>query len=328
MCGICGEVVFNDGQADVVRVSRMADAMEARGPDGMSVTQRGRVAFGHRRLKIIDLSEPGTQPMTDMALGLTLVFNGCIYNYQDLRTELVSRGYSFFSTSDTEIILKAWKEWGKDCFSRFHGMFAVAIHEHESGRIHLARDRFGIKPLYLSEADGRLGFASSLPALLAGGGIDTSIDRVALHHYMSWHAVVPAPRTILNGVRKLPAATVRTIETDGRSNDTAYWEPVFEKSAEDHARTADEWRDMALESLRTALITFGVDASHGYERIHMHALRSLAELATGYTLSPVEIQRDAREFGSLKGFTRQPTEDADQTLNPETEEPLPEPAGD
>ncbi|KZM48166.1 N-acetylglutaminylglutamine amidotransferase [Labrenzia sp. OB1] len=253
MCGICGEVVFKNDQADIVRVRRMADAMEARGPDSMGVTQRGRIAFGHRRLKIIDLSDRGAQPMTDTALGLSLVFNGCIYNYQELRTELSAKGYSFFSTSDTEVILKAWKEWGKDCFSRFHGMFAVAIHEHDSGRIHLARDRFGIKPLYVSEAGGRLAFASSLPALLAGGNIDTSIDRVALHHYMSWHAVVPAPRTILNGVRKLPAATVRTIETDGRSADVTWWEPTFEKSDEDLARSADDWRDMVLEGLRKAV---------------------------------------------------------------------------
>jgi asparagine synthase (glutamine-hydrolysing) len=205
MCGICGEVVFSSGQADTSRVDRMAQAMAARGPDAMGVTMRGRVAFGHRRLKIIDLSDQGAQPMQDPELGLSLVFNGCIYNYQELRAELSGKGYRFFSTSDTEVILKSWKEWGPDCFTRFHGMFAVAIHEHDSGRVHLARDRFGIKPLYVSEAEGRLAFASSLPALLKGGNIDRSIDKVALQHYMSWHSVVPAPRTILNGVRKLGA---------------------------------------------------------------------------------------------------------------------------
>ena len=295
MCGICGEVVFNGTQADVNRVSRMADAMAARGPDSMGVTQRGRIAFGHRRLKIIDLSERGTQPMTDMALGLSLVFNGCIYNYQELRSELIDRGYSFFSTSDTEVILKAWAEWGKDCFTRFHGMFAVAIHEHDSGRIHLARDRFGIKPLYLSEAGGRLAFASSLPALLAGGGVDTSIDRVALHHYMSWHAVVPAPRTILNGVRKLPAATVRTIETDGSSSDHTYWKPDFSKTSEDLARSADEWRDAVLEGLRTAvrrrmvadvpvgvLLSGGVDSSLIVGLLAEEGQQGLATFSIGF----------------------------------------------
>ncbi|MTH99842.1 N-acetylglutaminylglutamine amidotransferase [Roseibium sp. RKSG952] len=295
MCGICGEVVFGTDQADTARVDRMAQAMAARGPDAMGVTMRGRVALGHRRLRIIDLSDQGAQPMVDPELGLSLVFNGCIYNYQDLRSELAAKGYRFFSTSDTEVILKAWKEWGRACFSRFHGMFAIAIHEHDSGRLHLARDRFGIKPLYLSEANGRLAFASSLPALLKGGDIDKSIDRVALHHYMSWHAVVPAPRTILNGVRKLPPATVRTYETDGTSRDVTYWSAEFEKSAEDVARSADEWRDMVLEGLRTAvrrrmvadvpvgvLLSGGVDSSLIVGLLAEEGQKDLATFSIGF----------------------------------------------
>ncbi|WP_417672085.1 N-acetylglutaminylglutamine amidotransferase [Roseibium sp.] len=295
MCGICGEVVFGDDLANTSRVDRMAQAMAARGPDAMGVAMRGRVAFGHRRLKIIDLSDKGAQPMTDAALGLTLVFNGCIYNYQDLRKELVAKGYSFVSTSDTEVILKSWAEWGADCFSRFHGMFAVAIHEHDSGRLHLARDRFGIKPLYYSDNGSRLAFASSLPALLAGGEIDTSVDKVALNHYMSWHAVVPAPRTILAGVRKLPAATVRTIEKDGSFQDLTWWEPVFEKSSEDMNRSADEWRDMVLDALRTAvrrrmvadvpvgvLLSGGVDSSLIVGLLAEEGQKDLATFSIGF----------------------------------------------
>ncbi|MTI45949.1 asparagine synthase (glutamine-hydrolysing) [Roseibium hamelinense] len=295
MCGICGEVVFGTEQADTARVDRMAQAMAARGPDAMGVTMRGRVAFGHRRLKIIDLSDQGAQPMQDPQLGLSLVFNGCIYNYQDLRKELIEKGYSFFSTSDTEVILKAWAEWGKDCFSRFHGMFAVAIHEHDSGRLHLARDRFGIKPLYFSETNKRLAFASSLPALLAGGHIDTSIDKVALNHYMSWHAVVPAPRTILNGVRKMPAATVRSFEADGTSSDFTYWAPSFEKSSDDINRSADEWRDMVLDGLRTAvrrrmvadvpvgvLLSGGVDSSLIVGLLAEEGQKGLATFSIGF----------------------------------------------
>lgn len=295
MCGICGEVVFGDDPANTARVDTMARAMEARGPDAMGVTMRGRVAFGHRRLKIIDLSDKGAQPMTDMALGLTLVFNGCIYNYRDLRKDLIVKGHSFVSSSDTEVILKAWAEWGAACFERFHGMFAVAIHEHDSGRLHLARDRFGIKPLYYSEGGGRLAFASSLPALLAGGGIDTSIDKVALNHYMSWHAVVPAPRTILSGVRKLPAATVRTIETDGSFKDVTYWEPRFERAAEDMNRPAGEWRDMVLDALRTAvrrrmvadvpvgvLLSGGVDSSLIVGLLAEEGQKDLATFSIGF----------------------------------------------
>lgn len=295
MCGICGEVVFSTDMADTARVDRMAQAMAARGPDAMGVTMRGRVAFGHRRLKIIDLSDQGAQPMQDPELGLALVFNGCIYNYQELRSELIEKGYSFFSTSDTEVILKAWKEWGKDCFSRFHGMFAIAIHEYDSGRIHLARDRFGIKPLYVSEANKRLAFASSLPALLKGGDIDTSIDKVALHHYMSWHAVVPAPRTILNGVRKLGPATVRTYEADGSFSESVYWTPNFDKQPEDLNRSADEWRDMVLEGLRSAvrrrmvadvpvgvLLSGGVDSSLIVGLLAEEGQKDLATFSIGF----------------------------------------------
>jgi asparagine synthase (glutamine-hydrolysing) len=253
MCGICGEIVFGDAAASAARIERMADAMAPRGPDGAGVLVRGRVGFGHRRLKIIDLSEAAAQPFVDSALGLTIAFNGCIYNYPELRADLIEAGHVFASTGDTEVILKAWAEWGPSCVERLQGMFAFAIHERETGRVALARDRFGIKPLYLSEDGGRLRFASTLPALLAAGGVDTEIDRVALHHYMSWHAVVPAPRTILRGVRKLAPATVRILEPSGEAQDWTYWRPRFERSEEDAGRSAEEWRDLTLEALRTAV---------------------------------------------------------------------------
>lgn len=253
MCGICGEIRFDGAFADAARVGRMVDAMAPRGPDGAGVSVRQRVGLGHRRLRIIDLSERGSQPMQAPELGLTVVFNGCIYNYPALREELIARGHSFFSHSDTEVILRGWAEWGPDCVHRFLGMFAFAVHEHDSGRVHLVRDRFGIKPLYYTEVDGALRFASTLPALLASGGIDTSIDPVALHHYLSWHAVVPAPRTILAGVRKLPAATIRRIEADGSWSDTAYWEAKLEKDPAEARLTADDWRDRLLESLKLAV---------------------------------------------------------------------------
>ena len=253
MCGICGEIMFNGEMADAARIGRMTAKMAPRGPDGMGVSVRGAVGLGHRRLKIIDLTDKAAQPMHDPALGLSIVFNGCIYNYPELRKELIARGCQFFSTGDTEVVLKAWATWGPACVDRLHGMFAFVVHEHDSGRIHMVRDRFGIKPLYYSQTAERFAFASTLPALLAGGQIDTSIDTVALHHYMSWHAVVPAPRTVLNGVRKLPAATIRTMQPDGRYEDRQYWAPSFEKSAADLALSADDWRDQVLEALRVSV---------------------------------------------------------------------------
>ena len=150
----------------------MAEAMAPRGPDGAGAWSQGRVALGHRRLKIIDLSEAGAQPMVDSDLGLAIAWNGCIYNYKDLRRELTGHGYRFFSTSDTEVLLKAYHHWGDRFVDRLYGMFAFAIVERDSGRVLLGRDRLGIKPLYITEDADRVRFASSLPALLAGGGVD------------------------------------------------------------------------------------------------------------------------------------------------------------
>ncbi|MGJ3261946.1 MAG: N-acetylglutaminylglutamine amidotransferase [Salinarimonas sp.] len=253
MCGICGELTFDGSPASADAIIRMTDAMERRGPDSEGVVARGRVAFGHRRLQIIDLSSKGEQPMVDAELGLTLAFNGCIYNYPELRAELEGKGYRFFSTSDTEVIIKAYHAWGPDCVSRFNGMFAFAIHERESGRVVLARDRFGIKPLYLAQTPHGLRFASALPALVAAGDVDRTIDPVALQFYMSFHAVVPAPWTILKGVRKLPPATIRIIEADGATTEKRFWTLDFSRSAQDEERSFDEWRDLTLDELRKAV---------------------------------------------------------------------------
>ena len=253
MCGLAGEIRFDGGYADVSALERVTSCLASRGPDGEGVWARGPVALGHRRLSIIDLSAAGSQPMVDSPLGLTVVFNGCIYNYRDLRAELEGHGYTFFSTSDTEVIGKAYAQWGIDCVHHFYGMFAFAVVEHASGRLVLGRDRLGIKPLYLDQTPQRLRFASTLPALLAGGGTDTSIDLTALAHYMTFHSVVPPPRTILNGIRKLPPATVRVVEPDGRHTDHVYWQPEFSRDPDRADWTASDWEEALLDRLRVAV---------------------------------------------------------------------------
>ncbi len=250
MCGFAGEYRWDGRAADVDGVVRMAATLHRRGPDGSGVWASGGVALAHRRLKIIDLSEAGSQPMVDSELGLSLVFNGCIYNHKQLRAELERDGYSFFSHSDSEVIIKAYARWGTGCVDRFAGMFAFALAERDTGRIVLARDRLGIKPLYLAEGSGRMRFASTLPALLAGGDVDTSLDPVAIHHYLTFHSVVPAPRTVLAGVRKLPAATIRVIEPDGTSQERCYWAPTHERAIE---LGDDEWPEAVRDRLRVAV---------------------------------------------------------------------------
>ncbi|WP_024896024.1 N-acetylglutaminylglutamine amidotransferase [Brucella rhizosphaerae] len=253
MCGICGEVRFDGGTPSVTAISKMADVLAPRGPDASGIVVRGNVGFGHRRLRILDLSEKSQQPMIDADLGISVVFNGCIYNFRELRAELEAKGYRFFSDGDTEVIIKAWHAWGEECVSRFYGMFAFAIHERDTGRLIFARDRFGIKPLYLAEVSGALRFASSLPALVKTGGVDTSIDRAALHNYMSFHAVVPPPRTIYNGVRKLPAATIRVYQANGEFRDRIYWQPPHSRLASDSVLSREDWQEQLLDMLRVAV---------------------------------------------------------------------------
>ncbi|OJF13061.1 N-acetylglutaminylglutamine amidotransferase [Couchioplanes caeruleus] len=301
MCGIGGELRFDDRAADPGAVRRMLPRLESRGPDGEGLWHRGAVALGHRRLKIIDLSEAGAQPMTDELLGLTLVFNGCIYNYRQLREELRGHGYTFASTSDTEVIIKAYHRWGADCVRRFFGMFAFAIAEHATGTVMLARDRLGIKPLYLAEGPGRLRFASTLPALLAAGDVDTSIDKVALQHYMTFHSVVPAPRTILSGVRKLPPATVRIIRPDGTSTSTVYWEASHRRVATPSTR--GEWAEAIHAGLRTAVerrmvadVPVGVLLSGGLDSSYIVALLA-GQGQRGLTTFSIGFESAAGESG-------------------------------
>ncbi|TDB74626.1 N-acetylglutaminylglutamine amidotransferase [Micromonospora sp. KC723] len=253
MCGLAGEFRRDGARADVAAVERMAATMSDRGPDDSGVWSQGPVALGHRRLKIIDLSAASGQPLVDPDAGLTGVFNGCVYNYRELRAELQAKGHRFFSTGDSEVVVKAYAEWGLDFVDHLIGMFAVAITERDTGRLVLARDRLGIKPLYLAESPGVVRFASTLPALLAGGGIDTSIDPVALAHYLSFHSIVPPPRTILRGVAKLPPATVRVYEPDGRTHDRVYWDPAFTRNTGRAGWSEQDWQAALLESLTTAV---------------------------------------------------------------------------
>lgn len=253
MCGVTGEVRLDGQPPDVAAVSAMAAVLTPRGPDTGGAWSQGRVALGHRRLKIIDLTEAGAQPMVDSELGLSLAWNGCIYNYKELRQELSGYGYRFFSHSDTEVLIKAYHRWADDFVSHLFGMFAFAIVERDSGRVLLGRDRLGIKPLYLTEDNHRVRFASTLPALLAGGGVDTRIDPVALHHYMSFHSVVPAPNTILRGVRKVPPASLVAIEPDGRRTVTTYWAPDFTRHSDRADWSERDWEDAVLSTLRLAV---------------------------------------------------------------------------
>ncbi|WP_455208776.1 N-acetylglutaminylglutamine amidotransferase [Kaarinaea lacus] len=251
MCGICGELRFDKQSAQLETVHRMMDKLTRRGPDSAGHYNDGALALGHRRLSIIDLSERANQPMIDKALGLNIVFNGTIYNYPQLRDELIAKGYNFFSHGDTEVIIKAYAEWGESCVERLHGMFAFAIWDSKKQVLFLARDRLGIKPLYFSQTRSQLRFASNTQALLAAGDVDTSIDPIALHHQFTLHAVIPAPRTIFSGVRKLQPGYSMTVKPDGSVSSKPYWELTSRRPV--IAKSEQEWIDAIHDKLKQAV---------------------------------------------------------------------------
>ncbi|HUN00477.1 MAG: asparagine synthase (glutamine-hydrolyzing) [Halothiobacillus sp. 20-53-49] len=239
MCGICGWLSAPGTRPDLGAVRRMMDRLDRRGPDHEGSFSDGAMALGHRRLSILDLSFHGAQPMIDREQGLALAFNGTIYNHPELRQQLRALGHRFESTGDTEVILKAYAQWGADCVLHLTGMFAFAIWNMKTGSLFLARDRLGIKPLYYTEnprdPQAPLRFASSLPALLAGGKVNTDFDPIALHYQFTLHGSVPAPHTVFQGVRKLAPGCTLTVDAGGKKTQHRYWQI--------NATERDDWQE-------------------------------------------------------------------------------------
>ena len=229
MCGICGQLRFDGKNVSSKSLNTMMSRLAKRGPDSSGRWAAGKIGFGHQRLSIIDLSSHGAQPMLDDDLNLALVFNGTIYNYKKLRAQLINKGYSFFSHSDTEVILKSYHYWGEDCVKHLDGMFAFCVYDIARQKLFIARDRMGIKPLYYSLSSRAFTFASNTQALLTQN-IDESINPIALQQQLSLHGVVPAPNTIINGIRKVKPATAISIESKGEWRERTYWKPLAERS--------------------------------------------------------------------------------------------------
>lgn len=227
MCGICGQLRFDKQVVKSQDLGTMMQKIARRGPDDSGIWLDKNVGLGHRRLSIIDLSNHAHQPMVDDTLSLSLVFNGTIYNYKSLRQDLIKQGYRFFSTSDTEVILKSYHLWGEDCVLHLDGMFAFCIWDGK--KLFVARDRMGIKPLYFNLTNQTFSFASNTQALSVIGA-DTSINSIALQQQLSLHGVVPAPNTILNGVNKVKPATTLSIDSKGKIVEKQYWQPKAQRT--------------------------------------------------------------------------------------------------
>ncbi|HEX8251897.1 MAG TPA: asparagine synthase (glutamine-hydrolyzing) [Thermoanaerobaculia bacterium] len=258
MCGICGIARPHGPPVEREVIAEMAAALRHRGPDdqGEWISADGRTGFGHRRLSIIDLSPAGHQPMQDPSERLTITFNGEIYNYRELRSELSARGHRFATATDTEVILAAYREWGVDVPKRLNGMFAFAIHDADERRLVLARDRAGEKPLYYSHRNGVFAFASELKALMRMPGFERRIDPAALNEYLAF-GYVPGASCILAGVRKLPQGCSLVVDlTRGTLAVDRYWnlpEP-YSAAPYDEEALVDELERLLLDSVRMRMI--------------------------------------------------------------------------
>ncbi len=252
MCGITG-FTHRDGVFDPARVRAATDSLVHRGPDQQGTYESAIVSLGAVRLKIIDL-QAGDQPMISEDGNTVLVFNGEIYNHRTLRADLESRGEKFKTSSDTEVVLRAFLHWDKDCFARLRGMFALAIWSQDARRLVLARDRLGIKPLYFHLRDGELYFGSELKTIFAHPEFKRELDFTGLQYYLSLN-YVPCPHTLVRGVEKLPPGHLLEWQ-DGDLEMEAYWRLRFEPQKQKSQEGAQEELDSLLrESVRDHLIS-------------------------------------------------------------------------
>jgi asparagine synthase (glutamine-hydrolysing) len=353
MCGIAGEIRL-DAAPDAPAVGRMADALVHRGPDAGGLFAEGPAAFGHRRLSILDI-EGGVQPMTRE--GVTLVFNGQAYEHEALRAELSRRGHTFTTRSDTEVVLRAYLEWGESFAERIHGMFAVALWDASCRKLVLARDRFGKKPLYYALGAGngwvqdlaapsqppiaatRVVFGSELKAIVAHGAVPRAIDPESVVQYLAVE-YVPAPRSIFAGVRKLPAAHLAVLDERGFRM-RRYWElPLPDARARiDSAEAAGEilrLLDAAVARRLVADVPVGVFLSGGVDSTAITALavrhhRRLASFSIGFSEASFDespyATLAARELGT-DHHTEVLSGSACVDLLPEVAQKLDEPFGD
>src|SRR4051794_40237634 len=268
MCGIAGIIRWQGDRLRPAEIERMTEAIDHRGPDGVGFLRRDGVALGHRRLAIID-PELGQQPMSNDDETVWLSYNGEMYNFQELRSELKAKGHRFETHCDTEVAIRAYEEWGPGCVKKFRGMFAFAMADFRNRRLLLARDHFGIKPLYYRLGEGYFAFASELPALrkiddrAPAGNLD-AVDLFLRYQY------VPTPHTIYKDVHKLPPAHYLVVDFDGKvSGPTRYWDFSFQPQT---GLSDDEWVERAEsvihESVKAHLVSdvpFGVFLSGGVD---------------------------------------------------------------
>lgn len=312
MCGVCGIMAWGPGvRCDLETVVRMRDALVHRGPDdaGSFTSPDQRVALGHRRLSIIDLTPAGHQPMSNEDGSVWITYNGEVYNHVALRRELESRGHTFRSATDTEAIVHLYEDEGPRCVERLDGMFAFAIWDARRRELFLARDRIGVKPLYYARLPGGVVFGSEVKAILEHPGVSRELDEEALYDYLTF-GFVPPPHTLFRGIFKLAPAERITITEDGALRNERWWSPFARDVVDEVASSSDDeligrLRDLLRDSIRQRMMSdvpFGVFLSGGLDSSTNVAL--MAELNEGpvrtFSVAPRGYARyDEREPARL-----------------------------
>ncbi len=255
MCGIAGQFALNGDAADTALVGAMAERLLHRGPDGGGSRFSGPVGLAHRRLAIIDLSDEGRQPMGNEDGSLWIVFNGEIYNYRELREELRAAGHRFASATDTEVILHAYEEWGRDCLARFNGMWAFALWDERRRELFCARDRLGVKPFYYAVAAGSFLFASEIKALRVHPGVGRQPNDRMLSTFLAWGVADHTAGTMYDGIFQLPPAHAVVVSEEGVGKPERYWD--FEMNPApggvDDEAAAGKVRDLLTDAVRLRL---------------------------------------------------------------------------
>ena len=227
MCGICGVLNFDGRKVSSVLLKKMTDSIAHRGPDGEGLYQSKGLGFGHRRLAIVDLSPLGHQPMVSQDNRYALTYNGEIYNFREIRSELISKGYSFLSQTDSEVVLHAWAEWGQACVLKFNGMFAFAIWDSVQEDLFLVRDRYGIKPLYYAHTGSSIVFGSEQRAIREHPAVRAELDKRALLEYFTFQNIF-TDRTFVEDIKILPAGTILSINAQTQKiSKNQYWDYHF-----------------------------------------------------------------------------------------------------
>lgn len=260
MCGIVGEYFFNNKCGDH-NIELMLNKIKSRGPDYSGFKIKDHICLGHSRLSIIDLSSASNQPFEDKEADLSMVYNGCIYNYIDLRNKLIKKNHSFKTSGDTEVVLKSYIEWGKECLNMFEGDFSLAIWDIKKRSLFLARDRFGVKPLYFSYSKKFFRFGSTLQSLIVNKDIDMKLDPKSLHMHFSLHAVVPAPNTIFENIKKVPPGHYLIINEEKKVILEKYWELDSKDNnlIEDENEAISLIRDLLSKSVEKRLSASDID---------------------------------------------------------------------